>query len=156
MPDGTVRLFKDGKPLAHFMGCSTFSEYTVVADISVAKIDKSAPLETVNLLGCGISTGYGATINTCKVQKGSTVAVWGLGAVGLAVIMGAKAAGAKQIIAIDMNEKKFQHAKEFGATECVNPKNVSDKSFQSYLVEKYNGGFDFTFECVGNVNTMVS
>uniref|UniRef100_A0AC34Q530 Alcohol dehydrogenase n=2 Tax=Panagrolaimus sp. JU765 TaxID=591449 RepID=A0AC34Q530_9BILA len=154
MPDGTVRFFKDGKPLAHFMGCSTFSEYTVVADISVAKINKSAPLETVNLLGCGISTGYGATINTCKVEKGSRVAVWGLGAVGLAVIMGAKAAGAKQIVAIDMNEKKFKHAKEFGATECVNPKDAGDKPFQNYLVEKYDGGFDFTFECVGNVNTM--
>uniref|UniRef100_A0A7E4WE22 S-(hydroxymethyl)glutathione dehydrogenase n=1 Tax=Panagrellus redivivus TaxID=6233 RepID=A0A7E4WE22_PANRE len=154
LPDGTVRFYKDGKPLSHFMGCSTFSEYTVVADISVCKINPSAPLETVGLLGCGISTGYGAVLNTCKVESGSTVAVWGLGAVGLAVIMGAKAAGAKQIIGIDLNEAKFEHAKKFGATECVSPKVAGDKPFQAYLVEKFNGGFDYTFECIGNVHTM--
>jgi len=154
MPDGTIRFFKDGKPIFHFMGCSTFSEYTVVADISVVKINDSAPLGTVCLLGCGISTGYGATVNTCHVEKGSTVAVWGLGAVGLAVIMGAKIAGAKTIVGIDLNESKFDHAKEFGATECVSPKEAGDKPFQSYLVERFNGGFDYTFECVGNVHTM--
>jgi S-(hydroxymethyl)glutathione dehydrogenase/alcohol dehydrogenase len=154
MPDGTVRFFKDGKPISHFMGCSTFSQYSVVADISVCKIDSKAPLKSVCLLGCGISTGYGAVLNTCKVPAGSTVAVWGLGAVGLAVIMGAKIAGAKQIIGIDLNEKKFDVAKQFGSTECISPKKAGDKPLQGYLVEKYNGGFDYTFECIGNVNTM--
>lgn len=156
MPDGTSRFSCNGKTLLHFMGCSTFSEYTVVADISVTKIADNAPLDKVCLLGCGISTGYGAARNNCKVEAGSTVAVWGLGPVGLAVIMGAKIAGAKQIVGIDTNENKFQHAKEFGATECINPRDIpsGDQSFQSYLVEKFNGGFDYTFECVGNVKTM--
>ncbi|VDK20797.1 unnamed protein product [Anisakis simplex] len=111
MPDGTARFSCKGKTLYHFMGCSTFSEYTVVADISVCKINDKAPLDKVCLLGCGISTGYGAVINNCKVEKGSTVAVWGLGAVGLAVIMGAKAVGAKQIVAIDKHEDKFKRGK---------------------------------------------
>uniref|UniRef100_A0A914YSS6 S-(hydroxymethyl)glutathione dehydrogenase n=1 Tax=Panagrolaimus superbus TaxID=310955 RepID=A0A914YSS6_9BILA len=154
LPDGTVRFFKDGKAISHFMGCSTFSQYTVVADISVCKVDPNAPLKSVCLLGCGISTGYGAVVNTCKVPKDSTVAVWGLGAVGLSVIMGAKIVGAKKIVGIDTNEKKFEIAKQFGATECVNPKEAGDKPFQAYLVEKFNGGFDYTFECIGNVNTM--
>uniref|UniRef100_A0A914CBU1 S-(hydroxymethyl)glutathione dehydrogenase n=1 Tax=Acrobeloides nanus TaxID=290746 RepID=A0A914CBU1_9BILA len=154
MPDGTKRFKCNGKEIAHFMGCSTFSEYTVVADISVCKVNPKAPLEKVCLLGCGITTGYGAVFNTCKVEPGSTVAVWGLGAVGLAVIMGAKAAGAKQIVGIDMNEKKFEHAKLFGATDFVNPKVSGDKPFQQYLVENFNGGFDYTFECIGNVHCM--
>ncbi|VDK20716.1 unnamed protein product [Anisakis simplex] len=111
MPDGTARFSCKGKTLYHFMGCSTFSEYTVVADISVCKINDKAPLDKVCLLGCGISTGYGAVINNCKVEKGSTVAVWGLGAVGLAVVMGAKAVGAKQIVAIDKHEDKFKRGK---------------------------------------------
>ncbi|CAI5450923.1 unnamed protein product [Caenorhabditis angaria] len=157
LPDGTSRFSKDGKQLFHFMGCSTFSEYTVVADISLCKVNPVASLEKVSLLGCGISTGYGAVLNTCKVEAGSTVAVWGLGAVGLAVIMGAKAAGAKQIVGIDLLETKFESAKFFGATECVNPKSVKlaeGQSFQSWLVENFNGGFDYTFECIGNVHTM--
>ncbi|VDM46146.1 unnamed protein product [Toxocara canis] len=155
MPDGTCRFSCKGKTIYHFMGCSTFSEYTVVADISVCKVTDKAPLDKVCLLGCGISTGYGAVLNTCKVEKGSTVAVWGLGAVGLAVIMGAKIAGAKQIVGIDTNEEKFEHARQFGATECVNPKKApSGRSFQSFLVDQYNGGFDYTFECVGHVATM--
>lgn len=112
-------------------------------------------MEKVGLLGCGISTGYGAVLNTAKVEAGSTVAVWGLGGIGLAVIMGAKEAGAKQIIGIDMNPEKFKLATEFGATECINPKDfLADTPFQQQLVEKYNGGFDYTFECIGNVGVM--
>uniref|UniRef100_A0A8R1IKT2 S-(hydroxymethyl)glutathione dehydrogenase n=2 Tax=Caenorhabditis japonica TaxID=281687 RepID=A0A8R1IKT2_CAEJA len=157
LPDGTSRFTCNGKQLFHFMGCSTFSEYTVVADISLCKVNPTAPLEKVSLLGCGISTGYGAVLNTCKVEQGSTVAVWGLGAVGLAVIMGAKAAGAKRIIGIDLIESKFSSAKFFGATECINPKSIQlaeGKSFQAWLVDNFDGGFDYTFECIGNVHTM--
>ncbi|MFH4973964.1 hypothetical protein AB6A40_000673 [Gnathostoma spinigerum] len=155
MPDGTSRFTCKGKEIYHFMGCSTFSEYTVVCDISVTKINEKAPLEKVCLLGCGVSTGYGAVINNSKVEPGSTVAVWGLGTVGLAVIMGAKAVGAKTIVGIDLNESKFSIAKRFGATECISPKiTPQGQTFQSYLVDKYNGGFDYTFECIGNVSTM--
>lgn len=155
MPDGTSRFSCKGKSIAHFMGCSTFSEYTVVADISVVKVPDNSPLDKVCLLGCGISTGYGAVLNTCKVEKGSTVAVWGLGAVGLSVIMGAKEAGARKIVAIDTDANKFNYAKQFGATDFINPKEApSSQSFQSYLIDKFDGGFDYTFECVGNVLTM--
>jgi len=155
MPDGTTRFRCKGKPLFHFMGTSTFSEYTVIAEISCAKIDVKAPLDKIGLLGCGISTGYGAVLYTAGVEKGSNVAVWGLGAVGLAVIMGAKAAGATSIVGIDLNVAKFPTAMEFGATECLNPKDFpADKPFQSVLVEKTDGGFDYTFECIGNIHTM--
>lgn len=155
MPDGTSRFTCNGKEIFHFMGTSTFSEYTVVADISLAKVDPKAPLDKVCLLGCGVSTGYGAVLNTCQVEKGSTVAVWGLGAVGLAVIMGAKIVGASHIVAIDTNTTKFATAQQFGATECVNPKDCPEgKSFQAWLVDRFDGGFDYTFECIGNVNTM--
>jgi len=156
MPDGTSRFRCDGKSLFHFMGTSTFSEYTVIAEISCAKIDHKAPLDKIGLLGCGISTGYGAVLNTAKVEAGSTVAVWGLGAVGLAVIMGAKAVGCSRIIGVDLNETKFKTAEEFGATECINPKKVVDEkqSFQSWLVNHTDGGLDYTFECIGNIHTM--
>jgi len=127
-----------------------------VAGISLARIDPKAPLDRVCLLGCGVSTGYGAVLNTCGVEPGSRVAVWGLGAVGLAVIMGAKTAGAKEIIGIDLMEEKFERAKAFGATGFVNPKKdvPEGKTLQAHLVEKFDGGFDYTFECIGNVNTM--
>lgn len=154
MPDGTSRFSCNGKELYHFMGTSTFSEYTVCAEISVAKIPTNAPMDKVCLLGCGISTGYGAVFNTCKVKSGTTVAVWGLGAVGLAVIMGAKEAGASEIVAIDINTTKFEVAKQFGATKCLNPLDYPDKPFQQTLVDMFDGGFDYTFECIGNVNTM--
>ncbi|KHJ87246.1 S-(hydroxymethyl)glutathione dehydrogenase/class III alcohol dehydrogenase [Oesophagostomum dentatum] len=155
MPNGTKRFKCKGQELHHFMGCSTFSEYTVVADISLCKVSPEAPLDKVCLLGCGISTGYGAVVNTCKVEPGSTVAVWGLGAVGLAVIMGAKIAGAKRIVAIDILESKYDMARKFGATDCVNPKSVPEgQSVQAWLVDKFDGGFDYTFECIGNVATM--
>ncbi|XP_046584789.1 alcohol dehydrogenase class-3-like [Haliotis rubra] len=153
MPDGTSRFTCKGKQLYHFMGTSTFSEYTVVAEISVAKVDDGAPLDKVCLLGCGISTGYGAALNTANVDAGSTCAVWGLGAVGLAVIMGCKKAGASRIIGIDINPDKFETARQFGATEFVNPKD-HERPIQQVLVEMTDGGLDYTFECIGSVATM--
>ncbi|KAI5225984.1 Alcohol Dehydrogenase Class-3 [Manis pentadactyla] len=153
MPDGTSRFTCKGKTLLHYMGTSTFSEYTVVADISVAKIDALAPLDKVCLLGCGISTGYGAAVNTAKVEPGSICAVFGLGGVGLAVIMGCKVAGASRIIGVDINKDKFTRAKDFGATECVNPQDFS-KPIQEVLIEMTDGGVDYSFECTGNVKVM--
>lgn len=153
MPDGTSRFTCQGKQIFHFMGCSTFSEYTVVAEISVAKISAEAAFDKTCLLGCGVPTGYGAALNTAKVEKDSTCAIWGLGAVGLAVAMGCKVAGAKKIIGIDLNPEKFETAKKFGCTDFVNPKDF-DKPIQEVLIEKTDGGLDFTFECVGNVTTM--
>jgi len=153
MPDGTSRFRCKGKELFHFMGCSTFSQYTVVAGVSVCSVNEKAPQDKVCLLGCGISTGYGAVLNTAKAEPGSTVAVWGLGAVGLAVVMGAVKAGASRIIGVDLNPNKFQVAKEFGCTDCVNPKDY-DKPIQQVLVEMTDGGLDYTFECVGSVHTM--
>lgn len=138
------------------MGCSTFSEYTVVAEISVCKIDPKAPLSKVCLLGCGVPTGYGAALNTAKVEKDSSCAIWGLGAVGLAVALGCKAAGASKIIGIDINPDKFERAKKFGVNEFVNPKDYPNQPIQQVLVDKTGGGFDYTFECVGNVETMRS
>lgn len=153
MPDGSTRFSCNGKNLFHFMGTSTFSEYTVCAEVSVAKVNKAAPLDKVCLLGCGISTGYGAAINTAKVEPGSKCAVWGMGAVGLAVIMGCKEAGAAQIWAVDINPAKEKIAREFGATQFFNPKD-HDRPAQQVLVEMTDGGFDYTFECVGNIHTM--
>ncbi|ESO89066.1 hypothetical protein LOTGIDRAFT_228996 [Lottia gigantea] len=153
MPDGTSRFRCNGKKLFHFMGCSTFSEYTVVADVSVCKVDSTAPSEKVCLLGCSISTGYGAVVNTAQVESGSTCAVWGLGAVGLAVIMGCKIAGAKRIIGVDINSDKFKVAEDFGCTEFINPKDY-DKPIQEVIVEKTDGGCDYTFECIGSVEAM--
>lgn len=153
MPDGTTRFKCKGQEVFHFMGCSTFSEYTVVAAISLCKVDKSAALETVCLLGCGVSTGYGAALNTAKVEPNSTCAVWGLGAVGLAVGMGCKAAGASKIIGIDLNPDKFVGADKFGFTDFVNP-NEYKKPIQEILIDMTDGGLDYTFECVGNVQTM--
>jgi len=153
MPDGTSRFTCNGKQLFHFMGCSTFAEYTVCAEVSVSKINPKAPLDKVCLLGCGISTGYGAVLNTAKVEAGSKTAVWGVGAVGLAVIMGCKKAGATEIIAVDINNDKEKIAREFGATKFVNPKDY-DKPIQEVLVDMTDGGLDYTFECVGNIHTM--
>ncbi|PIK40878.1 putative alcohol dehydrogenase class-3 isoform X1 [Apostichopus japonicus] len=153
MPDGTSRFTCKGKTLFHFMGTSTFTEYTVLAEISVAKVNEKAPLEKVCLLGCGISTGYGAALNTAKVEEGSNCAVWGVGCVGLAVIAGCKLAGAKRIVAIDLNNKKKELAMAFGATDFFNPKE-SDKPTTQAMVEMTDGGMDFTFECIGNVKTM--
>lgn len=155
MPDGTTRFFKDGKPIFYYMGTSTFSEYTVVPEIAVAKISKDAPLEKVCLLGCGITTGMGAVTNTAKVKSGDSVAIFGLGGIGLAVIMAAKTVGASRIIAIDINPEKFDLAKKLGATDCINPKDY-DKPIQDVIVELTDGGVDFSFECIGNVKIMRS
>lgn len=155
MPDGTTRFFKDGKPIYHYMGTSTFAEHTVVPEIALAKINKEAPLEKVCLLGCGVTTGMGAVKNTAKVQPGDTVAVFGLGGIGLSVIIGAVMAKASRIIAIDINEDKFDIAKKLGATDVVNPKNF-DKPIQDVIVEMTDGGVDFSFECIGNVKVMRS
>lgn len=157
LPDKTSRFksLSTGQPLLHYMGCSTFSEYTVVADISVAKISKQAPLDKVCLLGCGISTGIGAVVRTCKVEPGSNVAVFGLGGVGLSVIQGAKLAEAGRIIAIDTNPEKFALAKQMGATECINPKDLpADKNIVQHIIDITDGGVDYSFEAIGNVNTM--
>uniref|UniRef100_A0A3P8TJ18 Enoyl reductase (ER) domain-containing protein n=1 Tax=Amphiprion percula TaxID=161767 RepID=A0A3P8TJ18_AMPPE len=144
-----------GKKVLQFMGTSTFSEYTVLNQIAVAKIDPAAPLDKVCLLGCGICTGYGAAVNTAKVEPGSTCAVFGLGAVGLAAVMGCYVAGAKRIIAVDINPEKFEKAKVFGATDFINPKD-HDKPIHEVLSEMTNGGVDFSLECCGNVGVMRS
>jgi S-(hydroxymethyl)glutathione dehydrogenase / alcohol dehydrogenase len=155
MPDGTTRFFKGGKPIYHYMGTSTFSEYTVIPEISLAKISKEAPLEKVCLLGCGVTTGLGAVAKTAKVKAGDTVAVFGLGGIGLAVIIGASMAGAGRIIAIDINPGKFEIARQLGASDVVNPKDY-DKPIQDVIVDMTGGGVDFSFECVGNVKLMRS
>ncbi len=153
MPDGTSRFSYQGKPIFHYMGCSTFSEYTVVNEISLAKINKAADPEKVCLLGCGVTTGLGAVHNTAKVKPGDTVAVFGLGGIGLAVVQGARQAKAGRIIAIDTNPSKFDLARHFGATDCVNPKDHS-KPIQEVIVEMTDGGVEFSFECIGNVHVM--
>lgn len=155
MPDGTTRFYKDGQPIYHYMGCSTFSEYTVLPEISLAKVNKEAPLEEICLLGCGVTTGMGAVLNTAKVEEGSTVAIFGIGGIGLSAIIGAVMAKASRIIAIDINESKFELAKKLGATDCINPKNY-DKSIQEVIVELTDGGVDYSFECIGNVDVMRS
>lgn len=154
MPDGTTRFTNaEGKEIFHFMGVSCFSQYTVVNEISVAKIDRAALEDKVCLFGCGVTTGFGAVWNTAKVTEGSTVAVFGLGAVGLACVQAAKIAGASTIIGIDKNPAKFSIASALGATECLNPDDCK-KPIQQVLVEKTDGGLDYTFECIGNVHVM--
>ncbi|XP_025729331.1 alcohol dehydrogenase 6 [Callorhinus ursinus] len=153
MSDGTSRFTCKGKPVYHFANTSTFSEYTVIKEISVAKIDAVAPLEKVCLVSCGFSTGYGAAINTAKVTPGSTCAVFGLGGVGLSVIIGCKAAGAARIIGVDINKDKFEKAKEVGATECINPQDFK-KPIQEVLFDMTGAGVDFCFEVIGNPETV--
>ena len=155
MPDGTTRFSFEGKPLFHYMGTSTFSEFTVLPEVSLAKVSKEAPLDKICLLGCGVTTGIGAVINTAKVTPGSTVAVFGLGAIGLAVIQGAQMMNASRIIAIDINPDKFELARQFGATDFVNPKDHS-APIQQVIVDMTDGGVDYSFECIGNVNVMRS
>ena len=155
MPDGTSRFSSGGKQVFHYMGTSTFSEYTVLPEIAVAKISPKAPLEKVCLLGCGITTGIGAVLNTAKAEKGSVVAIFGLGGVGLGAIQGAVMAGAERIVAIDVNPDKEEFARSLGATDFVNPKD-HDASIQEVVVELTDGGVDYSFECVGNVELMRS
>lgn len=155
--DGKPRITskKTGEPIFHFMGTSTFSEYSVVHEQSVAKIDKGAKLDRACLLGCGVATGWGAVQNTAKVQPGQTVAVFGLGAVGLAVIEAAKQAGASRIIAVDTNPAKFEAAVKWGATDCVNPNDLDGVPVQQHIAGKMTEwGVDASFECVGSVDVM--
>ncbi|KNC50129.1 S-(hydroxymethyl)glutathione dehydrogenase [Thecamonas trahens ATCC 50062] len=158
MPDGSSRFTRasDGMELFHYMGTSTFSQYTVVPEIALAKINPTAPLDKVCLLGCGITTGIGAVTNTAKVEPGSSVAVFGLGGVGLSVIQGAHLAQARDIYAIDINPDKFEGAKAMGATHFVNPHDYPDRPIQEVLVEMTGGGFDYTFEAAGSVELMRS
>jgi S-(hydroxymethyl)glutathione dehydrogenase/alcohol dehydrogenase len=155
MPDGSSRFSKNGKTIFHYMGTSTFSEYSVLPEIAVAKISKEAPLDKVCLLGCGITTGIGAVLNTAKVEPGANVAVFGLGGIGLSVIQGAVMAKAGRIVAVDINEDKFEMARMLGATDFVNPKKY-DRPVQDVIVDLLDGGADYSFECVGNVNLMRS
>uniref|UniRef100_A0ACD5W852 Uncharacterized protein n=1 Tax=Avena sativa TaxID=4498 RepID=A0ACD5W852_AVESA len=152
--DGKSRFSIDGKPIYHFVGTSTFSEYTVMHVGCVAKINPEAPLDKVCVLSCGISTGLGASINVAKPPKGSTVAIFGLGAVGLAAAEGARIAGASRIIGIDLNANRFEEARKFGCTEFVNPKDHT-KPVQEVLIEMTNGGVDRSVECTGNINAMI-
>ncbi|HXH74117.1 MAG TPA: S-(hydroxymethyl)glutathione dehydrogenase/class III alcohol dehydrogenase [Bacteriovoracaceae bacterium] len=153
MPDGTTRFSKDGKPIYHYMGTSTFAEKTVVAEISLAKINPKAPLDKVCLLGCGVTTGIGAVLNTAKVEAGANIAVFGMGGIGLSVIQGAKMAKAGKIIAIDINDSKFEMARKFGATDCINPTKI-DGSVTDAIIKLTDGGADYSFECVGNTKLM--
>ena len=155
MPDGTTRFCCNGKQVFHYMGTSTFSEYSVVAEVSLAKISKEAPLDKVCLLGCGVTTGIGAVLNTAKVEPGATVAVFGLGGIGLSVVQGAVLAKAGRIITIDVNTDKFEMARSLGATDCINPKDYDDP-IQEVIVDLTDGGVDYSFECVGNVELMRS
>ena len=153
MPDGTSRFSYQGQPLYHYMGCSTFSEYTVVAEVSLAKIRPDANPEQVCLLGCGVTTGLGAVKNTAKVQEGDTVAVFGLGGIGLNVIQGAKMVGADKIIGVDLNDAKEEWGRRFGMTHFVNPKKI-EGDIVPHLVGLTDGGADYTFDCTGNTTVM--
>jgi S-(hydroxymethyl)glutathione dehydrogenase/alcohol dehydrogenase len=156
MPDGTTRFSIKGQPIFHYMGTSTFSEYTVLPEISLAKVRKDAPLEKVCLLGCGVTTGMGAVMNTANVEEGAVVAIFGMGGIGLSAVIGATMAKASRIIAIDINESKFDLARKLGATDCINPKDYDDKPIHEVIVELTDGGVDYSFECVGNVHLMRS
>lgn len=153
MPDGSSRFSIDGQPLYHYMGTSTFANYTVLPEIALAKIREDAPFEKVCYIGCGVTTGIGAVINTAKVEYGSTVVVFGLGGIGLNVIQGARMVGAKMIVGVDLNPKKKGLAEKLGMTHFVNPSEV-EGDLVAHLVELTKGGADYSFECIGNVNVM--
>lgn len=154
MHDDTSRLSCRGQQLFVFLGCGTFAEYVVSSENNLCKINKQAPLDKICLIGCAITTGYGAAVNNAKVTAGTDCAVWGLGALGLAVIMGCKNSGASRIFAIDVNPEKFEIAKEFGATDFLNPNDLGHNTIQKYLQDITAGGVEFTFECVGNTAVM--
>ncbi|MCI5060181.1 MAG: S-(hydroxymethyl)glutathione dehydrogenase/class III alcohol dehydrogenase [Alphaproteobacteria bacterium] len=152
MPDGTSRFSINGTPILHYMGCSTFSNFTVMPEIAVAKVRKDAPFEKICYIGCGVTTGVGAVVFDAKVEAGSTVAVFGLGGIGLNVIQGARMVGASKIIGIDLNADKVAMAKKFGMTDFINPKEV--QNVVEAICDLTNGGVDYSFECIGNVNVM--
>jgi S-(hydroxymethyl)glutathione dehydrogenase / alcohol dehydrogenase len=153
MPDGTSRFSMGGKPIYHYMGCSTFANYTVLPEIALAKIRPDAPFDKVCYIGCGVTTGIGAVINTAKVEPGANVVVFGLGGIGLNVIQGAKLAGANMIVGVDLNPARKELATKFGMTHFVNPKEVQG-DIVPYLVDLTKGGADYSFECIGNVKVM--
>jgi S-(hydroxymethyl)glutathione dehydrogenase/alcohol dehydrogenase len=153
MPDGTSRFSLDGQKLYHYMGTSTFANYTVLPEIAVAKIREDAPFDKVCLIGCGVTTGIGAVINTAKVEPGSNVVVFGLGGVGLNVIQAARMVGANMIVGVDLNPNKREMAEKFGMTHFVNPREV-EGDLVPYLVDLTKGGADYSFECIGNINVM--
>ena len=153
MPNGTSRFSLNGEMIHHYMGTSTFANYTVLPEISLAKIRKDAPFDKVCYIGCGVTTGIGAVINTAKVEVGAKVIVFGLGGIGLNVIQGAKMVGADMIVGVDINPAKQELAKKFGMTHFVNPKEV-EGDLVPYLVDLTKGGADYTFECIGNINVM--
>jgi len=152
MPDGTSRFSLDGKPILHYMGCSTFSNFTVLPEIAVAKIRSDAPFDKVCYIGCGVTTGIGAVVFQAKVEPGSTVAVFGLGGIGLNVIQGASMVGADRIIGVDINPSKVALAQSFGMTDFINPRETADVT--QAIIELTKGGVDYSFECIGNVQTM--
>ena len=153
MPDGTSRFSFEGKPVMHYMGTSTFANHTVLPEIALAKVNSDAPFDKICYIGCGVTTGIGAVINTAKVEPGSNVIVFGLGGIGLNVIQGARLAGANMIVGVDMNPDKKAWGEKFGMTHFVNPKDV-DGDLVAHLVELTGGGADYTFECIGNVEVM--
>ncbi|MFH4355749.1 MAG: S-(hydroxymethyl)glutathione dehydrogenase/class III alcohol dehydrogenase [Neisseriaceae bacterium] len=153
LPDGSTRFSKDGVPIYHYMGTSTFSEYTVVAEVSLVKIQAQVPFVEACLFGCGVPTGIGAVRHTAKVEAGSSVAIFGLGAVGLAAVLGARLSGASRILGIDINADKFRLAQKLGATDFLNPKDYH-RPIQEVIVEMTEGGVDYSFECIGNVEVM--
>jgi S-(hydroxymethyl)glutathione dehydrogenase/alcohol dehydrogenase len=153
MPNGTSRFSYRGKPILHYMGCSTFSNYTVLPEVALAKIRKDAPMDKVCYIGCGVTTGIGAVINTAKVEPGSRVVVFGLGGIGLNVIQGARMVGASQIVGVDLNPARRAIAEQFGMTHFVNPNEVKG-DLVAHLVELTGGGADYSFECIGNVKVM--
>jgi S-(hydroxymethyl)glutathione dehydrogenase/alcohol dehydrogenase len=152
MPDGTSRFSLNGKPIHHYMGCSTFSNFTVLPEIALAKIREDAPFDKVCYIGCGVTTGIGAVINTAKVEEGSTVAVFGLGGIGLNVIQGARMVGARQIIGIDLNPGREAMAKKFGMTDFINA--AVEDEITAAVIDLSDGGVDYSFECIGNVKVM--
>jgi S-(hydroxymethyl)glutathione dehydrogenase/alcohol dehydrogenase len=152
MPDGTSRFSLDGTPILHYMGCSTFSNFTVLPEISLAKIRKDAPFDLACYIGCGVTTGVGVVVFDAKVEPGSNVVVFGLGGIGLNVVQGAKMVGANKIIGIDINPSRVAIAKQFGMTDFINPNEV--ENVVDAIIEATGGGADYSFECIGNVNTM--
>ena len=153
MPDGSSRFSCDGQPVYHYMGTSTFANFTVVPEIALAKIRSDAPLEKVCYIGCGVTTGIGAVINTAKVEPGARVVVFGLGGIGLNVIQGARMAGAEQIVGVDLNPRRKAIAEKFGMTDFVNPSEV-EGDLVPYIVNLTKGGADYSFECIGNTQVM--
>jgi len=152
MPDGSSRFSLNGEPLFHYMGTSTFANFTVVPEIALAKIREDAPFDKVCYIGCGVTTGLGAVMNTAKVEAGASVAVFGLGGIGLNVVQGARLAGAERIIGVDLNPQRRMLAEQFGMTDFVNPKDVDD--VVQAIIDLTDGGVDYSFECIGNTDVM--